>query len=163
MSMTVAHQDLSQLTSRMIGALSNVQTKVIFGIGRYDAEHFAKLIGQVDTEAVKRDSKTDTQHELFSSLPEQWEGWIDRLRFQPPRQATVAGHDGKVVTIKTITISPYSASDDRVEALRRESAARWGIPYAQAERNVQMVAGKVPPPSSLGEGPEVPASSLCAG
>jgi hypothetical protein len=44
MSMTVAHQDLSQLTPRMLGALSNVQTKVIFGIGRHDAEYFAKLI-----------------------------------------------------------------------------------------------------------------------
>jgi hypothetical protein len=31
MSMTVAHQDLSQLTPRMLGALSNAQTKVIFG------------------------------------------------------------------------------------------------------------------------------------
>jgi hypothetical protein len=45
MSMTVAHQDLSQLTPRMLGALSNVQTKVIFGIGRHDAEYFAKLTG----------------------------------------------------------------------------------------------------------------------
>jgi len=46
MSMTVAHQDLSQLTPRMLGALSNVQTKFIFGIGRRDAEYFAELIGR---------------------------------------------------------------------------------------------------------------------
>jgi hypothetical protein len=46
MSMTVAHQDLSQLTPRMLGALSNLQTKVIFGIGRRDAEYFAKPIGR---------------------------------------------------------------------------------------------------------------------
>lgn len=44
--MTVAHQDLSQLTTRMLGALSNVQTKVIFGIGRRDAEYFAKPTGR---------------------------------------------------------------------------------------------------------------------
>ena len=93
--MTVVHQDLSQLTPRMLGALSNVQTKVIFGIGRRDAEYFAKLIGRVDAEAVKRDPKTETQHELFSSLPEQWEQWVDRLRFQPARQATVASQDGQ--------------------------------------------------------------------
>jgi hypothetical protein len=73
MSMTVAHQDLSQLTPRMLGALSNVQTKVIFGMGRRDAEYFARLVGRVGAEAVKRDPKTETQHELFSSLPEQWE------------------------------------------------------------------------------------------
>jgi hypothetical protein len=46
MSMTVAHQDLSQLTPRMLGALSNVQIKVVFGIGRRDAECFAKPIGR---------------------------------------------------------------------------------------------------------------------
>jgi len=137
MSMTVAHQDLSQLTPRMLGALSNVQTKVIFGIGRRDAEYFAKQIGRVDAEAVKRDPKTETQHELFSSLPEQWEQWVDRLRFQHARQATVAGQDGRVVSLRTITIPPYTATDEQVEEIRCESAARYGIPYAEAERNVQ--------------------------
>jgi hypothetical protein len=137
MSMTVAHQDLSQLTSRMLGALSNVQTKVIFGIGRHDAEYFAKLIGRVNAETVKRDPKTETQHELFSSLPEQWEQWIDRLRFQSTRQATVASQDGRVVSLRTMTIPSYTATDEQVENIRRESMARYGIPYAEAERNVQ--------------------------
>jgi hypothetical protein len=137
MSMTVAHQDLSQLTPRMLGALSNVQTKVIFGIGRRDAEYFAKLAGRVDAEAVKRDPKTETQHELFSSLPEQWEQWVDRLRFQPARRATVAGQDGRVVSLRTMTIPPYTATGSQVEAIRCESLARYGIPYAEAERNVQ--------------------------
>ena len=137
MSMTVAHQDLSQLTPRMLGALSNVQTKVIFGIGRHDAEYFAKLIGRVDAEAIKRDAKTETQHEMFSSLSEQWERWVDRLRFQPARQATVSNQDGRVVTLRTTTIPPYTATDEQVEKVRRESAARYGIPYAEAVRNLQ--------------------------
>ena len=137
MAMTVAHQDLSQLTPRMLGALSNVQTKVIFGIGRYDAEYFAKLIGYVDAETIKRDAKTETQHEVFSSLPEQWEQWVDRLRYQPARQAIVACRDGKVATIKTMTIPCYTATDAQVEALKKESMAQYGIPYAEAGCNVQ--------------------------
>jgi hypothetical protein len=137
MSMTAAHQDLSQLTPRMLGALSNVQTNVIFGIGRHDAEYFAKLIGRVDAEAIKRDPKTETQHELFSSLPEQWEQWVDRLRFQPARQATVASQDGRVATLRTMTIPSYTATDEEVEKIRRESLAQYGIPHAEAERNVQ--------------------------
>jgi len=137
MSMTVAHQDLSQLTPRMLGALSNVQTKVIFGIGRRDAEYFAKLIGRVDAEAIKRDPKTETQHELFSSLPEQWEQWVDRLRFQPARQATVASQDGRVVSLRTMTIPPYTATDEQVEEIRRMSLARYGIPYALATVHAQ--------------------------
>jgi hypothetical protein len=133
----------------MLGALSNVQTKVIFGIGRHDAEYFAKLVGRVDAEVVKRDPKTETQHELFSSLPEQWEQWVDRLRFQPARQATVASQDGRVVSLRTMTIPPYTATAEQVEEIRRESLARYGIPYAEAERNVQetLVADGQEPPS----------------
>ena len=160
MSMTVAHQDLSQLTPRMLGALSNVQTKVIFGIGRHDAEYFAKLIGRVDSEAIKRDPKTDTQHELFSSLSEQWEQWVDRLRFQPPRQATVAIQDGRVVNLRTMTIPPYTATAEQVEEVRRESLERYGIPHAEAVRNVQeaLEEGKRQPNSE----PVVPAYEVVA-
>ena len=161
--MTVAHQDLSQLTPRMLGALSNVQTKVIFGIGRYDAEYFAKLIGYVDTEAIKRDAKTETQHEMFSSLPEQWERWVDRLRYQPARQATVARRDGAVVAMRTLTVPRYTATDTQVEAVKRESMARFGVPYAQARRNVEtaQVNGLASSPSQQGRtGPDIPAYEL---
>jgi hypothetical protein len=139
MAMTVAHQDLSQLTPRMLGALSNVQTKVIFGVGRQDAEYFAKLIGRVDTEAIKRDPKTETQHEVFLPLPEQWEEWVDTIRFQPPRQALVATHDGKVNAIRTITIPAYTATDEEVEAIRQESLQRYGIPLSQAAHNTNAI------------------------
>jgi len=137
MAMTVAHQDLSQLTPRMIGALSNVQTKVIFGIGRADAEFFAKGIGRVDTEAVKREAKTETQTELFEPLANQWELWTDRLRFQKPRQATVATHEGKVVSVWTVSIPPYQATEEQFEAVRKQSLKRYGIPYAQARQNIE--------------------------
>lgn len=137
LGMTVAHQTLSQLSSRIVGALSNVRTKVIFGIGRYDAEHFARIVGRVDTEAIKRDPKTDTQHELFSSLPEQWEQWVDSLRFQKPRQATVATHDERVLRVTTMPIPEYRTTEDQVEVLRKESLSRYGIPYREALQNVQ--------------------------
>jgi hypothetical protein len=144
----------------MLGALSNVQTKVIFGIGRHDAEYFAKLIGRVDVEAIKRDPKTKTQHERFSSFPEQWEQWVDRLRFQPARQATVSSQDGRVVSLRTIVIPPYTAADEQVEEIRRESAARYGIPYAEAKRNVQETLADHPQELPLET--EVPAYEVVA-
>lgn len=137
LSMTVAHQDLSQLTPRMLGALSNVQTKVIFRVGRMDAEYFAKLVGRVDTEAIKRTPKTDSQHELFESLSEQWEHWIDTIRFQQSRMATVAIGEGRVKTIRTITIPPYTATDEDVEAIKQESLQRHGIANHDAVKNIQ--------------------------
>src|SRR5439155_22317009 len=96
-----------------------------------------RSIGRVDTEAVKREPLTDTQHELFTPLPEQWEQWVERLRFQKPRQATVASHAGRVASIWTIGIPSYRATDEQVEAIRQESLNRYGIPYAQAQRNIQ--------------------------
>ncbi len=137
MSMTVSHQDLSQLTPRMLGAMSNAQTRVIFGVGRSDAEYLAKSIGRVDTEAVKREPLTATQHELFAPLPEQWEAWVERLRFQKPRQALVASHDGRVASIWTTPIPPYRATLEEVEAVRQESLRRHGIAFAQAQHNIQ--------------------------
>lgn len=137
MTMTVAHQTLSQLTSSMIGALSNVQVKIIFQIGRYDAEYFAKITGRVDTEAVKREPKTETQHEVFSTLPEQWEQWTDSLRFQRPRRATVACEGRKTATITTLPIPPYQVTDEELARLYQGSLARSGIPHAQAQRDVE--------------------------
>jgi len=143
MSMTVAHQDLSQLTPRILGAISNVQTKVIFEVGRQDAEYFARLIGRVDTEAVKREPKTETQHEVFSSLPEQWEQWVEQLRFQPARQATVATQDGRAVSINTIAIPDYTATEEQVEGIRLESLRRYGVPCSVAEKELNANPGEM--------------------
>ncbi len=137
MGMTVAHQTLSQLTPRMLGALGNTETKIVFSVDRYDAEYLAKVIGRVDTEAVKRDPKTDIQHEVFAPLNEQWETIIDRLRHQQPRHATIAGYDGLATPIRTASIAPYTATDEQVEALRCASLEKWGIPYQQAEVNLK--------------------------
>jgi hypothetical protein len=145
LGMTVAHQNLSQLTPRMTDALGDVGTKVIFGVNRQAAEHLAKVIGQVDTEAIKRDPKTDTQHELFSSLGEQWEAWTQRLQSQGPRQMTVASQD-QVVSLRSIPIPTYQASDVDVEAVRQESLSQYGIPYHQAVHNIQAAEAEMTPP-----------------
>jgi hypothetical protein len=137
MSMTVAHQNLSQLTPRMVGAISNCQTKVVFGIGRSDAEHFAKMIGRVDPEVIKREARSETSMDLFAPIFEQWEQIIDQLRFQPPRQAVVSSKEGEAVSIRTIVIPSYTATDEAVEVFRRESLQRHGIAYAEALQNVQ--------------------------
>lgn len=148
-----SHQSLSQLTPRMLGALSNVQTKIVFGAGRADSEYFAKMIGRVDSEAVKRDAKTETQHELFEPIANQWEQWIDHIRFQKPRHAVVARQDGSVANITTTTIPAYSATDEQVEDFKAESLGRYGIPYAQALRNLERSSYEGPLPVSGPPGP----------
>jgi hypothetical protein len=154
LSLSVAHQDISQLTPEILGALSNVQTKVIFGVGRPEAEYFAKSIGRVDPDMVKRAPKTETQQELFSPLSEQWEKWIDGLRFQSDRQATVSTRDGRVIRIKTIEIPSYTATEEHVETVRRESLARFGVPYPKAMENLKRNLSEIR--KRTGSGPKIP-------
>ncbi len=134
LGLCISHQTLSQLTPRMIGALGNTDTRLIFGVDRYDAEYLAKIIGRVDAEAVKREAKTETQYELFSPTGEQWEQWYNALRFQPPRQAMVSSQDRAAVSIITLPIPSYTAGDEEVEHIRRESLQRWGISLEQAKQ-----------------------------
>lgn len=138
--LTLAHQNLSQLSERMLGAIGNIQTCVIFGVARRDAEWFAREIGYVDTNAVKRRPQTMVQHPVYVPLNEQWETWTTQLKQQSARQAYVAGIDGTVQRIWTMRIPPYTVADEQVEVLRRCSVERHGIPYAQAERVLQETA-----------------------
>lgn len=137
LGLCVSHQTLSQLTPKMLGALGNTDTRMIFSVDRNDAEFFAKAIGRVDTEAIKREPKTENQHEVFSPLPEQWEEWTDALRFQPKRRMIVSTQDGKVASLWAVKIPDYTATEEEVEAIRRESGQNFGIPYAQAKRKIE--------------------------
>lgn len=148
--LTLAHQNLSQLSPRMLGALGNIQTRVIFGLARRDAEWFAHEVGRVDTQAVKHEAQTEVQHPVFAPLAEQWEEWAVRLKDQPVRQAVVAGYDGSVRRIWTLRIPPYRVGDEVVEQFKRNSLRRHGIPYPQALREVNgravdAPADRVPP------------------
>ena len=133
-----AHQTLSQLAPTMLGALANTDTRIVFGVGRYDAEWLAKVVGRVDMQAVKQEAKTDTQHAQYDPLPEQWEKWIDSLRLQPPRHAWVASQARMPLQIRTLSIPPHTATGQDVEWVKVHSLARHGIPYAQAKRRIDM-------------------------
>lgn len=136
LGLCISHQTLSQLTPRMIGALGNTNTRMVFGIDRYDAEYLAKIIGRVNTQAIKREPKTQEQYELFSSTHEQWEEWYDLLRFQEARQAMVVSGERPAVAVTTLNIPNYTVGEEVVEALRCESMAHYGIPFADAKKNL---------------------------
>ena len=146
-SLTIAHQHLAQLTPGILGALSNVQTKVIFGVGRPEAEYFARIIGRVEPEEVKREPLTETQHKMFSPLSEQWEKWVDQLHYQKDRWATVATREGRTILMRTVELPAYTATDEEVEMIRHQSLKQYGIPYAQAERRIEKSLARASGPS----------------
>jgi len=86
----LAHQTLGQVQHRVSSALGNVGIKVAFAVDREDAEVMAKKLFAVDTEEVKHDAQTETQHPLFSPLIEQWERATAVLQELPSQINTFA-------------------------------------------------------------------------
>jgi hypothetical protein len=58
---------------------------------------------------------------------------------------TVASQD-QVVSLRSIPIPTYQASDVDVEAVRQESLSQYGIPYHQAVHNIQAAEAEMTPP-----------------
>ena len=131
-----AHQTLDQLTPKMQSALGNTDTRIVFGVSRYDAEWLSKVIGRVDTQAIKEEAKTDTQYTHYDPLPEQWEKWVDYLRLQPPRHAWVSSQNKPAVQIVTLNIPQHTASNEQVEAVKVESLKRYGISHDIARERI---------------------------
>jgi hypothetical protein len=134
--LTLAHQSLSQLQTRLSGAVGNIQTKVFFGMSRQDAEVFGRAIGQVDIRAIKDSAKTDSQHPLYESIPEQFEQYISCLQWQQPRRAHVLDQAGQVFAMTTLSL-PAVRSDDQVAALRERILRRFAAASAEDKKNTR--------------------------
>jgi type IV secretory system conjugative DNA transfer VirD4/TraG family protein len=127
--LTLAHQNLSQLTDRMKGAvIGNVWTKVLFGVSEADAYEFAKMVGlgNVDPTQIKHEAQTDTQHPIYESLPEQWNEWATTLANQKPRQAIVRDHEGRTKQIWTIPIEGTDNPEEQIQYVREQSLKQHG-------------------------------------
>jgi len=97
--MILANQSIAQLSSGLQTALGNAQTIVTFRISRADAEALARVLGEVNTQAVKHEGRTLVQHPVFSPLSEQWEEFVKFLTRQKVRQATVKTADDRLAVI----------------------------------------------------------------
>ena len=97
--MILANQSIAQLNERLQIALGNAQTILSFRISRRDAEALARVLGQVDLDAVKRESQTEVQHPIYSPVHEQWEGFVQHLTNLKVRQAVVKTADDRLASI----------------------------------------------------------------
>src|SRR5262249_13946682 len=112
----LAHQTLGQLHERITSALGNVGIKVVFLVEREDAELLAKKIFFVDTNAVKHDAGSVSQHPLFDPLAEQWEKAIASIQWLTGRFAYLKRRGREATLIRTETIRPYGQASDELEA-----------------------------------------------
>jgi len=111
----LANQSIAQLSERLQVALGNAQTIVSFRISRSDADALARVLGQVDISAIKREGQTDVQHPIYSPLNEQWEGFIQHLTNLKVRQAVAKTADDRLASIWSEKIKAAKISEEALE------------------------------------------------
>jgi hypothetical protein len=134
--MILANQSIAQLTQGLQTALGNAQTIVAFRISRADAEALSRVLGNVDTQAIKHESQTETQHPIYTPLFEQWEDFIKFLTNQAVRQATVKTADDRVRVIWSEKVRDDHPSQEALEAVLISSLKRNGRPYKEIYRKL---------------------------
>ena len=132
--MILANQSIAQLSPGLQAALGNAQTIITFRISRADAEAMARVLGQIDLEAIKRESNTDVQHPVFTPLFEQWEAFVQHLTRQQVRQVTVKTADDRLAVIWPEKISNNGCTDDQLENVITENLKRHGRSFQGAKK-----------------------------
>ncbi len=134
--MTLANQSIAQLSQGLQTSLSNAQTLIAFRISRADAEALARVMGQVDTQAIKRESQTTVQHPIYSPLNEQWEGFIQHLTKQRVRQATIKTADDRVAVIWAEKTKYHFCTHEELEQILSLLIRKNGNPYGEVYQNL---------------------------
>jgi hypothetical protein len=134
--MILANQSIAQLNTRLQTALGNAQTIVAFRISRADAEPLARVLGEVDTQAIKHESQTDVQHPVFSPLSDQWEEFVQFLTKQNVRQATVKTADDRLAVIWAERVRDGYCSDAQLEQVILNSLKNHGQPFDKVFREL---------------------------
>lgn len=139
--MTLAHQTLGQMTSeRMRAALGNIQTKIVFGVDREDAEVLGRKLFQVDGEEIKHtvpdEGQQERSHPVFYSLSEQWEKAVQSIQNLPSRWALVRMPNGRVARVKTITVSHRKVPETALMEIKHRLIRKSGRQRAQLEAEI---------------------------
>ena len=127
--MILANQSIAQLSPGLQTALGNAQTIITFRISRADAEVMARVLGEVDIQAVKRENQTEVQHPVFSPLFEQWEEFIQHLTRQSVRQATVKTADDRLAVIWPEKVRDGNCTSERLEEVITACLKQHGQPF----------------------------------
>ncbi|MFJ9643231.1 type IV secretory system conjugative DNA transfer family protein [Streptomyces sp. NPDC101206] len=124
----MAHQNWSQASDRLKGALQNVGMEVILKAGRPDAEHSARLFGSVDPDAVKHvvsdEAAEERTHPAYYPLQEQWERQVQSIQQLRVGEAYIRLPDDRVRKVTTprlpdLDVLPHDLVDVEDYYLRR--------------------------------------------
>jgi hypothetical protein len=132
----MAHQNWTQASERLKGALQNVGIEMILKSGRMDAEYSARILGSVDPMQVKHivedDKAEERSHPAYLSLPEQWEKQVQAIQRLGIGQAFIRLPDDSVHTVRTATLPPVTVLKEAVDVVRRRYLERYFEPMHAA-------------------------------
>jgi DNA helicase HerA-like ATPase len=136
----LAHQTQSQMSELMKGSLGNIGVKVVFGVERDDAEYIAKSVFLPNVDEVREEAKTETQHDVYNPLVNQWEQFTQLIdkKSLPSRIAYVVSHSRPAVKIKTIKVHDRNCTDEHLELVKKYSVMRWGRPISAVRSEIDL-------------------------
>lgn len=128
-------QSLSQVDStRLVGALENCKLQIAFGLGRDSAETQARHIGDIDPMQIKEAQFTETQHNQFMAVTEQFESWTNELQNLKPRQAYAKLEGRPAIKLRTTRIREPRISSSQLASVLATYRQRYQRTREGAER-----------------------------
>src|SRR5512135_3539121 len=125
----MAHQNWTQASEKLRGALQNVGIEAILKVGRMDAEYSARVLGAVDPMTVKHvvrnEDAEERTHPTYLSLNEQWEKQVQALQHLRTGQAIIRLPDDSVHKITTRTLPRVTVSPDKLSRVRSTYLERY--------------------------------------
>lgn len=141
----LAAQSLAQVEStRLTGALENCKLLIAFGLGRDSAETQARHIGNVDTMLIKEEQFTQTQHNTFSAVSEQFEAWTQELQTLKPRQAYVRVEGRPAMKIRTTKIPEARVSRRQLSEVLDTYKRLYQRTGEETEREIRTLTHPLP-------------------
>src|SRR5512144_1358981 len=157
----MAHQNWSQASERLRGALQNVGLEVILKAGRQDAEYSARLLAAVDPLAVKHTVSDQTAegrtHPTFFPLLEQWERHTQAIQTLRTGQAFIRLPDDTVHRVHTPTLPRIIVTPERLTAVRESylHAHFRPMPRLDAPAAVPLAPTATPATAPGAQGPRI--------
>ena len=125
----MAHQNWSQASERLRGALQNVGIEMILKTGRFDAEYSAKILASVDPMEVKHivedEHAEERTHPTYLSLPEQWERHIQAIQRLKTGEAFIRLPDDSVHKVNTAKLPAVAVHGEEIKMVRATYLRRY--------------------------------------
>jgi hypothetical protein len=144
----MAHQNWTQASERLKGALQNVGIEMILKSGRMDAEYSARVLGSVDPMEVKHlvedVNAEERSHPAYMSLAEQWEKQVQAIQRLRVGEAFVRLQDDSVHKVRTRALPTVTASAIRMAEIRRRYIQRYFMPMVPQGTVATGITGSAP-------------------